>query len=130
MINRYPVLDNFYQADALSHYLVGVSEGKQLVTPKVQYWLYAPGENASKWDEFYSSGIMGIGWEDLGDLNNYSSKDERGTLDLYDPDIAQFYLENTLNLLREIQLLFQNDFGLYHEKIRIFKVFGFQYLKF
>lgn len=40
------------------------------------YWLYAPGSNASKWDEFYNLGIMAIGWKDLGDLNNYKSKAE------------------------------------------------------
>jgi 5-methylcytosine-specific restriction enzyme B len=34
-----------------------------------KYWLFAPGENAGKWDEFYDRGIMGLGWDDLGDLN-------------------------------------------------------------
>ena len=41
-----------------------------------KYWLYAPGENASKWDEFYELGIMGLGWDELGDLNNYANKEE------------------------------------------------------
>ncbi|MCL7763175.1 AAA family ATPase [Polaribacter sp. Z014] len=40
----------------------------------INYWMYAPGENASKWDEFYEKGIMGLGWDDLGDLNAYSTK--------------------------------------------------------
>jgi 5-methylcytosine-specific restriction enzyme B len=46
--------------------------------PKAKkYWLYAPGENAEKWEEFYSKGIMGLGWEkELGDLNNYKSIEE------------------------------------------------------
>ncbi len=39
-----------------------------------KYWLYAPGENAEMWDEFYELGIMGLGWDKLGDLNNYSTK--------------------------------------------------------
>ena len=38
------------------------------------YWLYAPGANAEYWDEFYSQGIIGLGWDKLGDLNNYNSK--------------------------------------------------------
>lgn len=42
----------------------------------IQYWLFAPGQNASKWTEFYNEGIMGLGWDDLGDLNNYNSKNE------------------------------------------------------
>lgn len=39
-------------------------------------WLFAPGERAKHWEEFYEKGIMAIGWEKLGDLNNYQSKDE------------------------------------------------------
>jgi len=35
-----------------------------------RYWLYAPGENAKYWDEFYDGGIMGIGWDKLGNLNS------------------------------------------------------------
>ena len=42
----------------------------------MKYWLYAPGENASKWNEFHSEGIMAIGWGDLGNLLNLNSKAE------------------------------------------------------
>jgi hypothetical protein len=41
-----------------------------------KYWLYAPGENASMWDEFLQNGVMGLGWDELGNLNDYSSKEE------------------------------------------------------
>jgi Cdc6-like AAA superfamily ATPase len=41
-----------------------------------QYWLYAPGENAHLWDEFYQDGIMGLGWDEIGDLSQYKSRDE------------------------------------------------------
>ena len=30
---------------------------------ETNYWIYSPGDNASMWDEFYKSGIMGIGWD-------------------------------------------------------------------
>ena len=40
------------------------------------YWLYAPGKNADKWDEFYQAGIMGLGWEEVGDLSAFASKEE------------------------------------------------------
>lgn len=40
------------------------------------YWLYAPGEQAYLWDEFYKSGIMGIGWDEIGDLRHYKSLKE------------------------------------------------------
>lgn len=42
----------------------------------VHYWLYAPGEGASMWDDFYQNGIMGLGWYELGDLNTYTNKEE------------------------------------------------------
>ncbi len=42
----------------------------------VHYWLYAPGEGASMWQEFYSNGIMGLGWQSLGNYNVYANKDE------------------------------------------------------
>lgn len=37
-------------------------------------WLYAPGEGAEMWDEFYAQGVMGIGWSELGDLSSYAAK--------------------------------------------------------
>lgn len=40
-----------------------------------RYWIYSPGNNASKWDEFYSQGIMGIAWDEMGDLKQYPSKE-------------------------------------------------------
>ena len=42
----------------------------------VRYWLYAPGEGACMWDEFYERGVMGIGWHQLGDLREYATKEE------------------------------------------------------
>lgn len=42
----------------------------------VRYWLYAPGHNASKWEEFYNTGIIAIGWGEIGNLKNFASKNE------------------------------------------------------
>ena len=42
----------------------------------IHYWIYSPGDNASKWDEFYARGIMGLGWSDTGYLLQFNSKDE------------------------------------------------------
>ena len=49
------------------------------------YWLYAPGGNASKWEEFYADGIMALGWDEIGDLTQFSSRDEikRALIDVY-----------------------------------------------
>jgi len=40
----------------------------------IQYWLYAPGENADKWDQFFDANIMALGWDELGDLKVYKNK--------------------------------------------------------
>ncbi len=42
----------------------------------VHYWIYSPGNKAVYWDEFYNDGIMGIGWDEIGDLNSFNSKEE------------------------------------------------------
>lgn len=38
---------------------------------EAKYWLYSPGEQAVKWEEFYNEGIMAIGWDKLENLENY-----------------------------------------------------------
>ncbi|MCR4643836.1 MAG: AAA family ATPase [Oscillospiraceae bacterium] len=40
------------------------------------YWIYAPGRNASMWDEFYEKGIMALGWHEIDDLRQYHSAEE------------------------------------------------------
>ena len=42
----------------------------------VRYWLYAPGRGACMWDEFYSRGIMGLAWGEIGDLTAYTHKED------------------------------------------------------
>ena len=42
---------------------------------EIRYWIYSPGPQASKWPEYYEQGVMGIGWDDLGDLTQYTSKE-------------------------------------------------------
>lgn len=46
----------------------------QLKTKRTKYWMYAPGENAEKWDEFYDLGVMAIGYDKLGDLTRLKDK--------------------------------------------------------
>lgn len=65
-------------SDAIWDYVY--SSIKQDVTDSdrntINYWLYSPGEQASNWDEFYESGIMGLGWDLVGDLRKYNSQDD------------------------------------------------------
>ena len=42
----------------------------------VSYWLYAPGEQAAFWDEYYQDGIMGLGWNKIGDLREYRKQQD------------------------------------------------------
>ena len=51
-----------------------VDTPKEEVVSKRRYWLYSPGEQARLWDAFSAEGVMGIGWDDLGDLMQYESK--------------------------------------------------------
>ena len=41
----------------------------------IRYWIYSPGDNACKWDEFFETGIMAIGWSGIGDLTEFDNKD-------------------------------------------------------
>lgn len=43
---------------------------------EIAYWLYSPGKNAQYWDNYYEAGVMGIGWNELGDLTRYQDKNE------------------------------------------------------
>ncbi len=70
-------------------------------------WLYAPGTNGELWDEFYEQGIMGIGWDRLGDLRSFGSRDEManrlvqeygGTSDRTNDSLANFEFANKINI--------------------------------
>jgi len=53
-----------------------LSSGPDKQNMSKKYWLYAPGENAHKWDEFYELGIMALGWDELEDIRQYNSREE------------------------------------------------------
>jgi len=42
----------------------------------INYWIYSPGENASEWSDCTEDGFMCIGWDELGDLRKYKSREE------------------------------------------------------
>lgn len=42
----------------------------------IAYWLYSPGEKASKWPQCTNEGIMCIGWDAIGDLSKYASRND------------------------------------------------------
>lgn len=40
------------------------------------YWIYSPGEQAAFWDEYYQNGIMGLGWNKIGDLRDFKKQSD------------------------------------------------------
>lgn len=51
----------------------------------INYWTFAPGENGIYWEEFYKKSIIAIGWDDLGDLNEYTTKTLAKALNIENP---------------------------------------------
>jgi 5-methylcytosine-specific restriction protein B len=64
-----------------------------------KYWLIAPGEGGYLWDEYYEEKIIGIGWDRIGNLSRFSSREEiKNTLiELY-PDSTSSQSNNSLAL--------------------------------
>lgn len=54
----------------------GISSNLTGETQGVSSWVISPGANAKLWDEFTRESIISIGWDPLGDLSQYASKEE------------------------------------------------------
>jgi 5-methylcytosine-specific restriction enzyme B len=54
----------------------------------IDYWVFAPGENGIHWEEFYRKGIIAIGWDDLGDLNEYNTETLSEALNVKNPNYS------------------------------------------
>ena len=63
----YDGTNNMILAQDILYQMLDKNEG-------IKYWIYAPGENAEYWEEFYEQGIIGLGWDEIGDLNDYKTK--------------------------------------------------------
>ena len=55
------------------------------------YWIYSPGEQAAFWDEYYQDGIMGLGWNKIGDLRAFKKQSDliAPLKQNYGPDTSQ-----------------------------------------
>ena len=56
--------------------IVGFSKSSKT---ELTYWTFSPGENASKWQLCINEGIMCLGWDALGDLSKYASREDMRT---------------------------------------------------
>lgn len=45
-------------------------ERRKAAEAKKNCWIYAPGEQAAFWDIYYQEGIMGLGWNKIGNLKD------------------------------------------------------------
>lgn len=93
--HNFPELSYFAWETTLKKNNEGVTSDKNDImsdnnVDSVRYWIYSPGDGASKWDEFYHDGIMAIGWGEIGDLTIFSSKDEmkRKMKQCYNQDLS------------------------------------------
>lgn len=48
-------------------------------TEGVQTWIYSPGEGACKWDECVANQQMYLGWDEMGDLEQYENREAMKT---------------------------------------------------
>ena len=46
------------------------------IDSEINYWTYSPGEGGSEWDYCFSNKKMVLGWDMLGSLDKYNSRDE------------------------------------------------------
>jgi len=49
---------------------------KNSTTQEVQYWTWSAGEGGEHWEEYYQQGIIAIGWDEIGDLRKFRTKEE------------------------------------------------------
>lgn len=67
--------ENLRAADA-SHHMLAQDVIYVIVKDHVKHWSFSPGEQAKFWQDCKDEGIMGIGWEALGDLSRFKTKSQ------------------------------------------------------
>ena len=67
--------DLFVFYDRLLEMIDNSSQTEDTRSSEKRYWLYAPGEGASKWSLCQQDNIICIGWDDMEDLKQYDSLD-------------------------------------------------------
>lgn len=69
------LLDNLKDIDPEHHFLVQdiIYFSRDNVSKN---WSYAPGEQASQWNDFHTAGTMAIGWNEIGNPSQYKTKNE------------------------------------------------------
>lgn len=59
----------------VSRYFEDITPAQPVEQNDIKYWMYSPGENARKWAECTSLGVMSLGWDEIGNLQDYESRE-------------------------------------------------------
>ncbi len=54
----------------------GINIDTMKKTTEPRYWFYQPGKGGSLWKECYDNGVMLFGWDPIGDLKQYKTREE------------------------------------------------------
>lgn len=84
--------DLFVFYDRLLQMIDNNSQAGDIQSSEKKYWLYAPGEGASKWNLCQQDNIICIGWDDMEDLEQYDTLDSvrEHLRDVYEKPDASF----------------------------------------
>lgn len=89
---------------------VSSTQSSQMSNNQKRYWLISPGEGAYLWEEFYSQGIIGIGEDSIGDLSEYSNREEiREKLIQVNPDGSKSQRSNSLCIWQFVHVIKPGD---------------------
>jgi 5-methylcytosine-specific restriction protein B len=65
---------DYTQSDSESEESVVKNSGRRYGAHR--FWLLAPGPGGKWWDDFYNRGIAAVGWPEVGDLRQYTTREE------------------------------------------------------
>lgn len=95
-----------YEIDQFFSYLYETYKGKR----GENYWAIAAGEGGFLWNDFYNNNIIAIGWDELGDLSQYTDKSDlkNSFIKIYNRD------NNPMNdVLANYEFAFEMEIGDY-----------------
>ncbi|MEH7351769.1 AAA family ATPase [Gottfriedia acidiceleris] len=79
IVGRQTNLPIYLEIDQFFSYLYETFGNEDVIDEGIiakRHWVLSAGENNFMWEEFYSKNVIGIGWKELGDLNQYKTKNE------------------------------------------------------
>ncbi len=74
--DSFNVLSSCYEKYILNREVLAPEDDPDDFNQGRKIWAISVGENGRLWNEFYEKGIVGIGWDNLGDLGNFQSQEE------------------------------------------------------